>query len=339
MEHLSRAKLIYENIKKNYYDEKSNLYYETNLGKQGLDQNKYAYNWPTGSVFQGIVEMRKSNITKDSKAIEAMTDTAMKYYNNVLAPAPGYDSYVYELGGGQRFYDDNEWYGLTYIDIYHIHGDQKYLSKAKEVYDFIITGYDDRMGGGLYWRENDLETKNTCSNGPGIVLSLKLYEITKEKKYLDFALKLYEWTNKNLRSPQGIYWDNVNSKGLVDYKTYTYNTGIMIQANVMFYKVTNEEKYLKEAQLLAESSLEHFAPNGKFPDDYWFNAVLLRGYEELYNIDKNEKFINAMEKYAITLWEEQRDENNFIGTKNPRPLLDQGGMLEIYSVLARLKNS
>ncbi len=338
LKHSDRAKIIYDNIKANYYNEKSNLYYETNLGKQGLDENKYAYNWPTGSVFQGIVEMRKSNITKDSKAIELMVDTAMKYYNNVLRPAPGYDSYVYELGGGQRFYDDNEWYGLTYIDAYNLDKKEEHLTKAKEVYDFIITGYDDKMGGGLYWRENDPETKNTCSNGPGIVLALKLYEITKDKKYLDFASELYEWTNKNLLSPQGVYWDHVKSNGLIEYTTWTYNTGIMIQANAMFYKVTGEEKYLKQAESLAQSSLAHFTPEGKFQDNYWFNAILLRGYEELYNINKNDKYINAFDKYAVFVWGEQRDKDNFIGTKDSKPLLDQGGMLEIYSVLSRLKD-
>ena len=38
---------------------------------------------------------------------------------------------------------------------------------------FVLSGWDERLGGGIYWRP-DHKTKNTCSNGPGATAGLVL---------------------------------------------------------------------------------------------------------------------------------------------------------------------
>ena len=48
-------------------------------------------------------------------------------------------------------------------------GDAKYLERAEATHRFVMSGEDDRLGGGVYWRENRRRSKNTCSNGPAIV--------------------------------------------------------------------------------------------------------------------------------------------------------------------------
>jgi len=244
---------------------------------------------------------------------------------------------VYNLGGGQRYYDDNEWIGIAFIDAYNIDKNKEYLNKAKEIFDFLMTGYDKEMGGGIYWREGDLTVKNTCSNGPAVVLALKLYQTTNQQEYLNIAKEIYNWTNENFLSPEGVYWDHLKNDGTLDKTTWTYNTGIMIQANALFYDITKDKVYLDRARKIAEDSVKHFAHSGVFPDTYWFNAVLLRGYQSLYQIDKDKKYIKIFDDYAQEVWKKERDKNNLIGKKEPKPLLDQAAMLEIYARLAQVE--
>jgi predicted alpha-1,6-mannanase (GH76 family) len=71
----------------------------------------------------------------------------------------------------------------------------------------MMNGFDTLSGGGLYWEEDHKTSKNTCSNGPAILILLQLYNITKEKPYLDTALLLYNWVNKYLQASNGLYYD------------------------------------------------------------------------------------------------------------------------------------
>ncbi|MEI6602507.1 MAG: glycoside hydrolase family 76 protein [Clostridia bacterium] len=334
-----KAQIIHSNITNKFYDKLSNLYYETNLGMNGKDEKRYCYLWPLAALFQAYAQEFIAEGSKDRTQIDSVMKSIERYFNVERAQYTkglGYDSYVVDMGGGQRYYDDNQWLGLTYCDLYESTKDPALLEKAKAIYKFSWSGFDTKTGGGIYWREGDFASKNTCSNGPQIVLALRLKMLDqKDDGYVKKATELYNWVNKKLKSPENIYWDKINvSDGAVDKTAWAYNTGTMLQSNVLFYEITKDEKYLKEAQAIAKSSLSYFAPKGQFPENIWFNAVLLRGYKELFKIDGDPQYINAFQKYVKTVWETQRTGvDQLIGVKEPKTLIDQAGMLEICSSL------
>ena len=338
-----KAEKIYQGIKSNFYDQKSNLYFETTLGKSGKDEKKFSYIWPLAALFQAYSE--KSSLLGGTDANDAVKSLEQYYSaeDSVDVAGLGYESFVVSLGGGQRYYDDNQWIGLTYCDLYEATKNPLYLKNAQEIFQFGMTGFDTAAGGGIYWREYDQSSKNTCSNGPQIVLALRLMALDGANdakfKYMENAKKLYDWVNKNFKSPENVYWDKINlSDGKIDKTTWTYNTGIMIQANALFYALTKDERYLKEAQLIAAASLKHFAPSGQFPDTLWFNSVLLRGYVALNKIDGDPQFLNALETDAKRVLETQTNPTDgLIGTKEPKTLIDQAAMLEICASLGQRK--
>mgnify|MGYP003042548731 CR=1 FL=1 len=263
---------------------------------------------------------------------------AIDLYRSTKPPVPGYDSYVVREGGGDRFYDDNQWIGLAYMDAYRRNGNKKLLQHSEEIYRFQMSGFDTAAGGGLYWKEHDLTTKNTCSNGPGVLLALQLFQATKKQSYLDTALLLYEWTKKKLLAPEAVYYDAIKIPALtIDKRRYTYNTGTMLQSAVLLYKATNKKKYLEEAQSLAAGSLAYFYKDGRFPGNYWFNAVLLRGYEELYTVDGDKTYINAFIADTDRIFKSELDDRQLVGTRRLKRLIDQAGLLEITARLAWLK--
>jgi len=63
----------------------------------------------------------------------------------------------------------------------------------------------------------------------------------------------------------------------------------------------------------------------------------MRGYVELYKVDRNKLCLQAFAKDAERIWNEETDSNKLIGTRPAKTLLDQAGMLEIYARLAKLE--
>ena len=324
--------IVYKNIYEHFYDSSHNLFIEKTILKK--DEKPYSYLWPLCAMIQAANEMELLHAGKQyMKPVMKVID---KYYNAAKPPHPGYESYLMEAGGDARFYDDNQWIGIAYMDAYHRTKDISYLNLSKEIYGFMMTGYDSIAGGGLYWKEFDSTTKNTCSNGPGVLLALQLYKATQQEKYLDMAMRLYNWVNKNLKSPDDLFFDNIKlPSNEIDKRKFTYNLGTMLQSNVQLYNITKDKKYLIAAQRQADAGLKYFYKNNLFPDNYWFNAVLLRGYVELYRVDKKNVYIKAFKTYVNKVWRLQKDNKNLIGKHSFKSLIDQAGYLEM---LVRLQN-
>ena len=328
-----RIDTLNKNIYQYFYDSAKGLYYETNQTKPGEKQHSYL--WPLCALIQAANE---EEILQPGRNFMTPVIRAIDQYYTTIAPAPAYQAYVSNEEKDDRFFDDNQWIAIACLDAYNRTKDKKYLNIAKDIYRYMMTGYDNAAGGGLYWKEGDKTTKNTCSNGPGILVALQLYIITNEKNYMDTALVLYNWVNKHLQSPQGIYYDNIKIPSLkIDSAYYTYNTGTMLQSNVLLYKITKNKKFLKEAQRIANAAETFFYKNKKLPGNYWFNAVLLRGYEELYRADLNKERLQFIIDDAERVWRNEKDEEGLVGKKDKRKsLIDQAAMIEIYARLAQL---
>ncbi|WP_201747946.1 glycoside hydrolase family 76 protein [Chitinophaga vietnamensis] len=326
-----RADSLHAAIYRHLYEPGTGLFIQTS--DPGHNNKPHADLWGLCALIQAANEMERLHPGKPY--LPPVVAAVNQYYDH-SPPAPGYASYVVKEKREDRYYDDNQWIGIAYMDAYARTGQPLYLHKGREIYHFMMTGYDTIAGGGLYWKERDKTTKNACSNGPGILLALQLYEATHKRSYLDTARLLYDWVNKRLRAPAGIFWDAIKpeEQGRIDSAAYTYNAGTMLEANVKLYHLTHQAQYLREAQHIAEGSYQRFFRRGRFQSGYWFNAVLLRGYIALYKTDGNKKYIAAMQEYADKVWEQDRDQHtNLLGKHPAKELLGQAGMMEIYARL------
>jgi len=325
-----RIKMLDRNIGLYLKDKKTGLYFETtdSVGKE----NKYSWLWPLCALIQAANEQETLDPGKNYMA--PVVKAIDQYYNAKLPPA--YQDYVTAERLSGRFYDDNQWIAIAYLDAYKRTKMPKYLDVSKMIYQFMMKGLDTVAGGGLYWKEGDLTTKNTCSNGPGILVALELYKATKDRQYLTAALDIYNWTYRKLESPEGLFYDAIKiPSGKIDKAFYTYNAGSMLQASVLLYSITAEHGYLLKAQRLATVAKAHFYKNNRLPGHYWFNAVMLRGYQALYAVDHNNNWIDFFIKDAERVWRDERDEKGMLGKK--KSLIDQAAMIEIYARLAQLK--
>jgi uncharacterized protein YyaL (SSP411 family) len=324
---------LQQSIKQQFYDSATGYYREH--AEQERNKNPASYLWPLCGMIQADNEIERLN--QGQNLMPATINVIKRYYDNRL-PAPGYASYPPALGGGDRFYDDNQWIGIALMDAYFRTPHPEYLKLSQSIYRFMMTAYDTAAGGGLYWQEGKLNSKNTCSNGPGIILALQLYKASKKKAYLDTAILLYNWATKNLEDSEGLYYDNIAVPGRkIDPKRYSYNTGTMLQSNIYLYELTGNKKYLQKAIRIAESSVRYFYGSGKLMDGYWFNAVMLRAYQHLLVHSKEPKYIRAFSRCIDNAIENQMLPNGLMGTRNnTSDLVNQEGMLEILARLTYL---
>jgi uncharacterized protein YneR len=352
---LIRAKSTLQQIFTLYKAGADNLLIEYYPDKPTANK-RVAFLWPTSGVFSGVTALLKATGDKQFRQIldKNVLPGLEQYYDSLRNPFC-YQSYIASAGPSDRYYDDNIWLALDFCDLYMLTHEKKYLDKALGLWQFIMSGWDDQLGGGIYWCEQKKQSKNTCSNAPASVLAFKLFEATNDSTYFNRGLLIYNWTKTNLQdSTDHLYFDNKSLDGKISRRKYTYNSGQMLQASAILNKLTGKKEYLDEAQNIAKSAInyftEEFATNeGKTirlfkRTDNWFNAILFRGYTELYPLDNNSEYITIFRDNMDQLWNHVRDKNSLFskdwkGEKldEYKWLLDQAALVEIWAALSLIR--
>ena len=318
--------------------------------------NQYSYLWPYSGTFSAVNALLET--TQDKKYLKLLEKQVLpgleEYFDTKRTPN-AYASYIRTAPTSDRFYDDNIWLGIDFTDTYQVTKDPKYLDKAKLIWEFIESGTDSLLGGGIYWCEQKKGSKNTCSNAPGSVYALKLFKATNDSAYFKKGKELYEWTQKNLQdSTDYLYYDTVRLDGKIGKAKFAYNSGQMMQSAALLYQLTKNPAYLKDAQNIAKACHNYFftdfIPSTGTPfkmikkGDIWFTAVMLRGFIELYNTDNNKTYIDDFNKSLSYAWDNARDEKGLFNTDlsgnnkdDKKWLLTQAAIVEMYGRLAAIK--
>lgn len=317
--------------------------------------------WGQGSGLSGFVALRKASLeTEYEQKYTTLTDRMYNSINRFITTDNDIHAYaVYPQNGNDRFYDDNVWIGLDMVDLYIQTQEDRFIEKAVLVWDYLMHGKNDEAGGGILWREKPAYSKkHTCSTAPTVVLGCKLYEITKDPKYLDTAKELYDWLKKYMQDPNDyLFYDNISPEFVVDKAKYSYNSGQPLQAACLLYNITSEDKYFTDAVQIAYSAYNRwftlydskelgekfYRING---DHTWFYAILFRGFFELYKIDNRRVYIDAFEKSMLQIWQSEGRNSNtnllnnmyFINQAQSKwDILHEGAFVEILSQLANLE--
>jgi len=211
-------------------------------------------------------------------------------------------------------YDDNMWLGRDFVGLYELTGEEKYLSLAIEVADWLIAeayvdvpsdifaqkGWPvkDEPVGSFYWSYGK-DALHTCSTGPAAQFLAALYRVSGVQVYLDYAKSTYNFLSY-LENNDGVFHDlmrfykdaqnNITGIKEHDPAVYAYNSGSPITAAMELYRVTAEDGYLQDAKHWATAADAFFArPSAvdgvrQYPSGdakVWFNLILLNGYVAL----------------------------------------------------------
>jgi Predicted glycosyl hydrolase len=324
----------------------------TYLASQTQSNNSFSYLWPFSGTFSAVNSLYFA--TNDKRYISLLNNSVLKGLDNYLDKTrkpTAYASYIRKAGKSDRFYDDNVWIGIDFTDIYSKTKNKKYLSKAKMIWNFIESGIDNKLDGGVYWCEQKKNSKNTCSNAPASVFALKLFLATSDSSYFAKGKELYEWTKAHLRDQSDdLYYDNISLNRHIDKAKYPYNSGQMLQAAALLYRITNNSCYLYDAQKIAKSCSTYFflhKDNCEIvlkEENIWFSTVMLRGFIELYNVDHQSQYLETFRQILDTAWNKARDTNGLLNRDctgkikdKTKWLLTQAAYIEMYARLGTLQ--
>lgn len=273
-----------------------------------------------------------------------------------------------EGGTGPCFFDDNIWVARNCLSAYELTGDIRYLDEAQRIVRYVDTGWNEELGG-LVWNENGLTPDATVSelerglsaNACCIIVNAMLYELTGSNHYLFQAKKYYDFC-KTVQDPVSkIYYngvhtvikDGVRSKGPVNRDLYGYNSGSMILADILLYRITNEPAYQMDALDTAKAAHKAFVKTDTqsevswYQDFTWFSAVLAEGFHELRSLSRElaESCFEEMEQSIRYAVEHYRKESGLLphdyvtgwrnreGDDYDRLLLTHSGTAEIVFLL------
>jgi hypothetical protein len=370
----NRAVAAYNAMQKYFsVQDGTSLYRETYPWSGG---NKYSYLWPFTRAMVGTLALAgvPSGLVGGTSYAAAVQNrfTALANYWDGSANPPAYDSYVVSQGGGDKYHDDNVWVGLAFIQEYRMAsslGLSVTLDRARQLFTFTQSGWDNSgtPAGGVFWVQQGVgagltnHDRGTGATAGGAELGFHLDVLTKTSTYDGDgtvgaspaslgATNMINWVSEYLGSTAvpGLYDNAMHGDGSIDPALWTYNQGVTLGAEVLWYQHTGLSSYLNQAVAIANKALSYFGNFETQPPS--FNAMLFQNLLELYpyaSSSLQSSILQAMQSYGDWAWNHTAARaartNLFYfndagqpvyGTGQPSQLRDQGAMTQLYALLA-----
>lgn len=281
--------------------------------KIGVDQRAISFNWGAGVQLSAFAAAARADPAYRDRLRRYLT--AMDEYWYVDANGlGGYNAVARHTG--DRYYDDNAWVVLGLVEAYEILGDEKLLKRAEETLNFVLSGEDDKLGGGIYWHEPSRKSKNTCSNGPTATAAVRLWQHTKNPAHLATARRLYDWTRKTFQDSDGLFLDSLNLEGKLDRTKWSYNTALMIRAACLLHEATRERGYLDEARRMAAAAEKQWVKpdTGAIADGGRFAHLLAEAFLDVGRVTGEPRWRARVER-AVKFVHDNVDPNGIYGER------------------------
>jgi uncharacterized protein YyaL (SSP411 family) len=162
--------------------------------------------------------------------------------------------------GGDKYVDDNALTGMVFLDAYDVStGSVKdsYLAKAKACGDWLInSGLWDNVADGGFWWSTQKTQKPSQSNGLALQLFLRLYELTGQLVYKNWAMQVDSWLTTKMYDPVSglfIWMYDGPSASVKHSEKFTYDNAIILEAYLLYSRILNNSSYLAKAQALGQA--------------------------------------------------------------------------------------
>ena len=241
-------------------------YYSGNAEKF-VDLPKPHYWWQAGALMGSMLDY--SHYTGDTT------------YDKTIARAllaqvgPDFD-YMLPTHFGQEGNDDQAFWGFAVLAAAERNFPQpddkvpSWLQLAQNIWNSQIPRWDtSSCGGGLFWQifesnPNGIEYKNTVSNGGLFQISARLARATGNDTYLDWATKVWDWTEKVglIDASFNVYDGASASHNCEDTNpvSFSYSAAIYLYGAAVMAEYTGDAKWASRAEGILNAARSFFTP-------------------------------------------------------------------------------
>ena len=222
-----------------------------------------------------------------------------------------------------RYYDDEGWWALAWIDAYDLTGRHDYLSMAESIFTDMTGGWDDVCGGGIWWSK-DRTYKNAIANELFLSVSATLANRDSANKstYLDWAEKEWLWfsesgminsrnlINDGLAITKGAAGTTCANNGKT---TWTYNQGVILNGLTELSKAAADQTALHSADAIARAAIQSLADRDGIlhdrcepncgADGVQFKGIFVRNLVRLYSLSPQPAYKRFIIANADLIWE------------------------------------
>ncbi len=308
VDYAAQAHEVMADLQERFYLPESGLY------AHSVNDRSADFMWGNGIMFSALVGAARHE-PKTYLPIMSRFFTSLDGYWDAKCAVPGYEPAPTRGNGNDKYYDDNAWMVLTFIEAHELTGEAKYKRRALESLNSVLSGWDDAQGGGIWWHvAHKDDAKNTCVNAPAAVgcLNVAHYQAPADAKASrELARRIVDWTVKTLEADDGLFYDNIKvSTGTINTAKLTYNTALMIRAYIALYRATEDAAWLKKA-VRAGKAADWFLgkETGAYRDELKWSHLMVEADLELYRLTQDEHYLaragqNAA--YQYSRWKAER---------------------------------
>jgi len=275
--------------------------------------------WNSANALNAIVDYMKRTGLETYRS--DISNTFAKAVGEAPPPTPG--NFI------DSAYDDTQWWALTWLNAYQLTGNPAYLQMVETMHSYVTTAWTpSQCGGGLVWQTTN-NYKNSITNELFLELSARLYLVTQDATYLQWAQQELSWFNASgLINSSGLINDGLNASCQNNGQTtWTYNQGVILGGLAALYQATNDQTYLTEAEQIANAAIANLASSNGIltepctgpncptqnPDQTQFKGIFIRNLDALYQVTGNPAYQAFMEQNASSVWENDRNIYDQIG--------------------------
>ncbi len=220
-----------------------------------------------------------------------------------------------------RAIDDSAWWGLAWIAAYDYTRDQRYLSMATTIANYVQQYWDPSTCNGGVWWNRERTYKNAITSGLYLRLVASVHQRTPgDTVWLQRARTAADWyLASGLINSAGLVNDGLTQDCRNNGQTvWTYNQGLAIGGLTETWRATGDTRYLDAARRLADSAQTGLARNGILTESCdtgscddnqkQFKGILVRYLAEL-------GYQPFLTRQADSIWTADRDPLNRVGQR------------------------
>jgi mannan endo-1,6-alpha-mannosidase len=172
-------------------------------------------------------------------------------------------------------------------------GVPSWLDMGKNIFDSLESRWNtSHCGGGLLWQifpsnPNGMNYKNSVSNGGFFQIAARLARATGDKKYLEWAEKVWDWSEQSGLIQDFNIYDGADARDnctKTNFLSFTYSTGIYLYGAAVLANHTGDQKWVDRASGVLNAAKGFFWSEGNAP-----NAMYEPACETVGTCDQNMK--------------------------------------------------